>query len=66
MSLISLRSPIRCSVNLISHSWLTPVEERLMSASRYPVYVGAYQPVAECVQCIVLASPGLNPRMRTP
>ncbi|OUG69577.1 hypothetical protein AT994_004589, partial [Klebsiella pneumoniae] len=23
MSLITLRSPIRCSVNLISHSWLT-------------------------------------------
>ncbi|QTZ89071.1 hypothetical protein GQ627_004725 [Klebsiella pneumoniae] len=49
MSLITLRSPIRCSVNLISHSWLTPVKELTDVGIQYPVYVSAYQPCGQCV-----------------
>ena len=65
MSLIALRSPIRCSVNLISHSWL-PVEELTDVGIQCPVYV-------ECVPALWPVRPvhragfaGSETRMRTP
>ena len=33
-----------------------PVEELTDVGIQYPVYVSAYQPCGQCVQCIVLAS----------
>lgn len=38
-----------------------PVEELTDVGIQYPVYVSAYQPCGQCVQCIVLASPGSEP-----
>ncbi|BBE58742.1 hypothetical protein TRKP33_p0184 (plasmid) [Klebsiella pneumoniae] len=43
------------------HSWLTLSKKLTDVGIQYPVYVSAYQPCGQCVQCIVLASPGLNP-----
>src|SRR5262245_13810306 len=60
-----LRSPTRCSMNLMSHSRLKASKNRAMSASRTQLILRALISVRERVQRIVLVAPGTEPITKT-